>query len=121
MSRKTYLATAVAAGVFSVLLFKYRQNRKYGRDLHSVTPSPLKTVIPYLSKAQIDGLAYKPDHFPGARIVETPYGDCCVFEFGSEMGPKVLFVPGISTPCLSLGGLAYELVGRGCRVLLYGT
>jgi pimeloyl-ACP methyl ester carboxylesterase len=29
-----------------------------------------------------------------------------------------LLVPGISTPCLALGGVAHALVDRGCRVLL---
>lgn len=118
MIKNPYMIFTVGAGVFAILLVQYR-NRRY--DLHKVTPSPLKTVIPHLSKADIDGLAYKPEQFPGIRDVDTPYGHCRVYEFGPEKGPKVLFVPGISTPCLSLGGLAYELVDRGCRVILYGT
>lgn len=36
--------------------------------------SPLRTVLPQLSQAEFDKLEYKPDHFPGARDVETPVG-----------------------------------------------
>lgn len=34
--------------------------------------SPLQTVLPRLSQDELDKLLYKPDHFPGARDVETP-------------------------------------------------
>lgn len=39
---------------------------------------------------------------------------------GSEQGKKVLLVHGISTPYLSLGGVAEWLGGRGCLVMLVG-
>lgn len=42
-----------------------------------------------------------------------------VYEWGPEDGRKVLFVHGISTPCLALGGLANALVEKGCRVMLF--
>jgi pimeloyl-ACP methyl ester carboxylesterase len=41
-----------------------------------------------------------------------------VYEWGPEKGRKVLLVHGISTPCVSLGGVANALVETGCRVLL---
>ena len=52
--------------------------------------------------------------------MQTPFGSLRVYEWGPEDGRKVLFVHGISTPCLSLGLLAQELVDRGCRVMLFG-
>ncbi|CAM1505635.1 Fc.00g112720.m01.CDS01 [Cosmosporella sp. VM-42] len=64
-------------------------------------------------------LVYQPDAFPGARDVDTPYGTIRVYEFGPENGEKVLFVHGISTPCITLGPIAHALVKRGCRVMLF--
>ena len=45
-------------------------------------------------------------------------GTIRVYEWGPEKGRKVLLVHGISTPCVSLGGIANALVEKGCRVLL---
>lgn len=59
------------------------------------------------------------DVLPGARDVSTPYGSIRVYEWGPEDGQKVLFVHGITTPCLALGGVAHGLVDRGCRVMLF--
>jgi pimeloyl-ACP methyl ester carboxylesterase len=59
------------------------------------------------------------DVLPGARDVQTPYGSIRVYEWGPEDGPKVLLVHGITTPCISLGGLAHAFVDRGCRVMLF--
>lgn len=42
-----------------------------------------------------------------------------VYEWGPETGRKVLLIHGISTPCVALGGIALELVGKGCRVMLF--
>jgi hypothetical protein len=39
-----------------------------------IDPSPLRTILPKLSPAELDKLEYKPDNFPGARDVETPVG-----------------------------------------------
>lgn len=39
-----------------------------------IDPSPLRTILPKLSQAELDKLEYKPDNFPGARDVETPVG-----------------------------------------------
>ncbi|KAI0594086.1 alpha/beta-hydrolase [Biscogniauxia sp. FL1348] len=62
---------------------------------------------------------YPPDALPGGRDVATPYGSIRVYEWGPEDGPRVLFVHGISTPTVSLGDLAHEMVGKGCRVMLF--
>ncbi|KAK3341173.1 Alpha/Beta hydrolase protein [Lasiosphaeria hispida] len=85
-----------------------------------IIPSPLHTVIPRLSKLEADRLEYKPDEFPGARDVMTPYGSTRVYEWGPEAGPKVVFVHGISTSCQTLKKLAHALVEeKGCRVMLF--
>lgn len=66
-------------------------------------------------------LAYPPtDFLPGARDVFTPYGSIRAYEFGPPDSPnRVLFVHGISTPCVSLFSIAFHLATkRGCRVLL---
>ncbi|MCJ1389725.1 hypothetical protein MMC18_002582 [Xylographa bjoerkii] len=81
-------------------------------------PSPVDTLLPYLTPEERSALPYPPDIFPGARDVESPYGKLRVYEWGPEEGRKVLLVHGISTPCLSLGGIAEGLVEGGARVML---
>ncbi|KAH7027330.1 Alpha/Beta hydrolase protein [Microdochium trichocladiopsis] len=82
--------------------------------------SPIQTQIPHLSSSQIVSLPYPPTGaLPGARDVPTAYGSIRVYEWGPETGEKVLFVHGISTPCIALGDLGWELVGRGYRVMLF--
>jgi hypothetical protein len=110
--------SATALGIFVTL--QAHRNTAKNLALHSIKPSPRKTLLPKLSAEQVSSLPYPPDYYPGARDVETPYGSVRVYEFGPETGNKVLFVPGISTPCLSLGGLADSLVKKGCRVMLFG-
>ncbi|KAH6671411.1 Alpha/Beta hydrolase protein [Halenospora varia] len=80
--------------------------------------SPRETLLPKISKQGQGDLPYPPDVFPGARDVESPYGTCRVYEWGPETGRKILFIHGISTPCISLGGVANALVSKGCRVML---
>ncbi|KAL7787118.1 Alpha/Beta hydrolase protein [Trichoderma ceciliae] len=62
---------------------------------------------------------YPPELFPGGRDVETVYGTIRVFEWGPEDGDKVLLVHGIGTPCIALGDVAWELVRKGYRVMLF--
>ncbi|MCJ1317439.1 hypothetical protein MMC15_002763 [Xylographa vitiligo] len=81
-------------------------------------PSPVDTLLPHLTSAERAALPYPPDIFPGARDVESPYGSLRVYEWGPEEGRKVLLVHGISTPCLSLGGIAEGLAEDGARVML---
>jgi hypothetical protein len=112
------LAGAASLGIF--VSFQSLRNTARNTALHSSTPSPLKSLLPSLSLEESQRLPYPPDYFPGARDVETPYGSVRVYEFGPETGKRVLFVHGISTPCISLGGLADALVKKGCRVMLFG-
>jgi hypothetical protein len=114
-----YLLAGVASvGIF--IGFQSFRNAARNTALHSSTPSPLKSLLPTLTLEESHHLPYPPDYFPGARDVETPYGSVRVYEFGPESGKRVLFVHGISTPCISLGGLADALVTKGCRVMLFG-
>ncbi|KAI1487446.1 Alpha/Beta hydrolase protein [Biscogniauxia mediterranea] len=80
---------------------------------------PLTTSVPRLSEAERAAIPYQPDHFPGARDVETPYGNIRVYEFGPEDGRKVLFIHGISTSCMTLTHIAKPLAEKGCRVMLF--
>ncbi|KAK4042433.1 Alpha/Beta hydrolase protein [Parachaetomium inaequale] len=85
-----------------------------------IVSSPLRSVLPKLSQDEFDKLEYKPDNFPGARDVETPYGSIRVYEWGPLTGDKVVFVHGISTSCITLTKLANALVDeKGCRVMLF--
>ncbi|KAI9376667.1 Alpha/Beta hydrolase protein [Aspergillus egyptiacus] len=90
-----------------------------GRNLEGggVFPSPLAAVQSANPDSRDHPLPL--DALPGARDVPTPYGSMRVYEWGPEDGPKVLLVHGITTPCISLGGLAHALVDRGCRVMLF--
>lgn len=82
--------------------------------------SPKGNTLRRLSEEEISKLPYPPDVLPGGRDVVTPYGSIRVFEWGPENGDKVLLLHGISTPTISLGDLAHELVGKGYRVMLFG-
>ncbi|KAF6841567.1 alpha beta hydrolase family [Colletotrichum musicola] len=87
--------------------------------LGSAIPNPLKTKIPALPADELQRLHYRPDSFPGARDVDTPYGTIRVYEWGPVAGPKVVLVHGISTSCMTLGRIAHALAARGCRVMLF--
>jgi pimeloyl-ACP methyl ester carboxylesterase len=79
--------------------------------------SPLSTIIQTNQFATCD---YPPTSLPGARDIPTPYGSIRTYEWGPPTGRKILFVHGISTPCIALAALASELVEQhGCRVLLF--
>ncbi|EME49271.1 hypothetical protein DOTSEDRAFT_68141 [Dothistroma septosporum NZE10] len=72
-----------------------------------------------LTAAEEENVPYPPDALPGGRNVDTPYGNTRVYEWGPENGRKVLFVHGISTPCIALARIARQLVSKGCRVMLF--
>lgn len=91
-----------------------------GPSSQRVVPSPRSTQLALLSEEDVKKLPYPPDILPGGRQVSTPYGYIQVYEWGPETGERVLLVHGISTPTISLGDLAHELVGRGYRVMLFG-
>lgn len=81
-------------------------------------PSPRATDS--LKGEQLKTLPYPPDALPGARDVDSPFGSIRVYEWGPEEGEKILLIHGISTPSIALTDLAYKLVEKGCRVLLFG-
>lgn len=110
-----------ALGGISVYLFI--KSFQYLSDNHDppIIESPLRSLIPKLSREQVEQLPYPPDAIPGRRDVHTPYGTMRVYEWGPESGKKVLFLHGISTPCISCKNIAQELVDRaGCRVMIFG-
>ncbi|KAK4202447.1 putative hydrolase [Triangularia verruculosa] len=116
----TPLIVALTASITSFTLIVL--NRVLYPPLPRLLPSPLKTVLPKLSKDEIEKLEYKIDTFPGARDVTTPYGSIRVYEFGPVTGSKVLFVHGISTPCTTLTKLALSLANHPshpCRVMIF--
>ncbi|KAF2007229.1 alpha/beta-hydrolase [Amniculicola lignicola CBS 123094] len=83
------------------------------------TLSPTESVLPFLRQEETNNLPYPPDALPGARDVPSPFGSIRVYEWGPEHGEKVLLIHGISTPAIALGGLADQLVEKGCRVMLF--
>lgn len=110
---------SLAAAVGVVAISRSSRPDRTARDPY--IPSPLRTQIPNLTPTQIAELPYPPEGaLPGGRDVETAYGSIRVYEWGPETGEKVLFVHGISTPCVALGDLGWELVRRGYRVMLFG-
>lgn len=83
-----------------------------------VIESPIERVTS-LSKSEQDKLPYPPDALPGKRDIDTPYGSIRAYEWGPEDGQKVLLVHGISTPCVSIAGVASRLAKDGHRVLIF--
>jgi hypothetical protein len=91
--------------------------------LRSSKPKPIvspKEAVQRLSAEDLTKLPYPLDALPGARDVDSPWGSVRVYEWGPEDGEKVLLIHGISTPSIALADLAHKLVGRGCRVMLFG-
>ncbi|KAB5580149.1 Alpha/Beta hydrolase protein [Coniochaeta sp. 2T2.1] len=113
----TIIASTAAATLSLLALLRLSLYPRHPQTLKS----PLHTVIPSLTPTEVDALEYKPDTFPGARDVETPYGSVRVYEFGPETGQKVLLLHGISTSCQTLTHIAHRLVGTGggYRVMLF--
>lgn len=95
-----------------------------GRTLHTATTSrnPIRILrSPRQTQQQTNPseLPYPPDALTGARDISTPHGSLRAYEWGPREGRKVLFIHGISTPCIAFASLASLLVERGCRVLLF--
>lgn len=111
-----YAYFAAEAASFAVLRLLFPFLTKPKSNFPKINHSPLE-------KYQLcpeEQVAYPPDLIPGGRDVPTPYGTIRVHEFGpSDADRKVLFLHGISTPCISLLGIAENLAYRkGCRVML---
>lgn len=116
-----YLFGATVCALSSYAIFSIIRESVFKTRDPPIVESPLTTLIPRLSPAEIDALPYPPNAIPGARDVSTPYGSIRVYEWGPEDGKKVLFLHGISTPCASLKGVADALVAvAGARVMLIG-
>ncbi|KXL41663.1 hypothetical protein M433DRAFT_150360 [Acidomyces richmondensis BFW] len=90
----------------------------HGNHSPNIIPSPRKS-LQLLSSQQLDTIPYPLDALPGARDIDTPYGNIRVYEWGPEDGRKVLFIHGISTPCIAFAGMARLLAEKGCRVMLF--
>lgn len=109
---------AAASVVVTLTALKISQFILKSRNL-KVIPSARTTLLPTISKEAAAALPYPPDALPNGRYVDSPYGTIRVYEWGPEQGRKVLFVHGITTPCIALGAVAQGLVDRGCRVMLF--
>lgn len=117
--QKGLVALAGVAALATLLASRQRQRIQTKQPW---LDGPLRTLLPELSATEAEALPYPPDALPGRRDVPTPYGVIHVFEWGPEDGERVLFVHGIGTPCVALGGMAAELVEMGkCRVMVFGT
>ncbi|KAK2045058.1 alpha/beta-hydrolase [Colletotrichum somersetense] len=112
-------AAIVATTVVATLSFLSLARLGLYPEWGTAIPNPLKTKLPMLAGEEVKKLAYRPDSFPGARDVETPYGSIRVYEWGSTTGPKVILIHGISTSCMTLGRIAHALAARGCRVMMF--
>jgi len=124
MPPRTYPFTYVAAVVasISVASFLYNTFNTTKHPNRKTTPSPLETYQSQHNASTNTQLAYPPNSFiSGTRDVSTPYGSIRVYEFGSDdpSARKVILIHGISTPCISLLGVAEGLASKGCRVMLF--
>lgn len=84
-----------------------------------IIKSPKETVLSAVPPTELSSLPYPPDALPGGRDVPTPYGNVHVFEFGPPDGERVLFLHGLSMPCISGSNTAVALAGKGYRVMLF--
>ncbi|KAK1600645.1 Alpha/Beta hydrolase protein [Colletotrichum navitas] len=112
-------AAIVATTVVATLSFLSLARLSLYPNWGTAIPNPLKTKLSKLSGDEVKKLPYRPDSFPGARDVETPYGSIRVYEFGPTTGSKVVLIHGISTSCMTLGRIAHALAARGCRVMMF--
>jgi len=85
-----------------------------------IIPSPEQTLLPFLTESELAALPYPLDALPGGRWEDTPYGRIRVYEFGPQKGKKVVYVHGISTPCISGREILLKLADQGCHVLTFG-
>lgn len=111
----------IAGASLGGLLFLRHVSSSLRADKFKTLLSPRETTLPRLPGDEITKLPYPPDALPGARDVDSPYGSIRVYEWGPEDGEKILLIHGISTPSIALTDLAYKLVEKGCRVMLFGT
>lgn len=113
------IALGAAGFCTAAVLVSIISNRESGPRKKLFIESP-RRKIQRLPGEAIRSLPYPPDILPGGRDAATPYGSIRIFEWGPEDGEKVLILHGISTPTISQGDLAHELVAKGYRVMLFG-
>lgn len=111
----------IAGASLGGLLFLRHVSSSLRTDKFKTPLSPRAKTLPRPSGDELEELPYPPDALPGARDVDSPYGSIRVYEWGPEDGEKMLLIHGISTPSIALTDLAYKLVEKGCRVMLFGT
>ncbi|KAF2632774.1 alpha/beta-hydrolase [Macroventuria anomochaeta] len=109
----------IAGASLGGLLFLRHVSSSLRADKFRTLLSPRETTLLELSGDEVKKLPYPPDALPGARDVDSPYGSIRVYEWGPEDGEKLLLIHGISTPSIALTDLAYKLVQKGCRVMLF--
>ncbi|KAF3046255.1 hypothetical protein E8E11_008353 [Didymella keratinophila] len=109
----------IAGASLGGLLFLRHVSSSLRADKFKTCSSPRENILPGLSGDELKKLPYPPDALPGVRDVNSPYGSIRVYEWGPEDGEKILLIHGISTPSIALTDLAYKLVGKGCRVMLF--
>lgn len=105
----------LVAGIAALSSYLYLRPAFRPRKVRPPAPRPAGVLT-----AADGNHPYPLDVMPGGRTVATAYGAMRIFEWGPEHGERVLFLHGIGTPCLALGDLADDFVGKGCRVMLFG-
>lgn len=80
----------------------------------------MTTLLPTLSQAEVAALPYPPDFFPGARDVQTTFGNMHVNEWGRVDGRKVMLVHGDAMPAPLFKQLAENMIQTGCRLIIFG-
>ena len=110
----------IAGASLGGLLFLRHVSSSLRADKFRTVLSPRETILLQLSDEEVKKLPYPPNALPGSRDVDSPYGSIRVYEWGPEDGEKILLIHGISTPSIALTDLAHQLVGKGCRVILFG-
>lgn len=112
---RSILTAALVCLPAALILRRHLFPTKAGR----IIKSPKQTVLSTLPPTELSSLPYPPDALPGGRDVPTPYGNVHVFEFGPPDGERVLFLHGLSMPCISGSNTAVALAGKGYRVMLF--
>jgi pimeloyl-ACP methyl ester carboxylesterase len=107
----TALICLPAALILRHLLFPARTGK--------TIKAPKQTALSPAPPTGFPSPPYPPDALPGSRDVPTPYGNIHVFEFGPSDGEKVLFLHGLSTPCVSGSKTTVALASKGYRVMLF--
>lgn len=112
---RSILTAALVCLPAALILRRHLFPTKAGR----IIKSPKQTVLSTLQPTELSSLPYPPDALPGGRDVPTPYGNIHVFEFGPPDGERVLFLHGLSMPCISGSNTAVALADKGYRVMLF--